>query len=547
MKGVSYSNIVKGTLLLSSATLICKILGFIYFFPFQLLVGAEGVALYTYAYNCYGVLLSFSTVGIPIAVSKFVAKYNAVGDYETSQKMYRASLLLMFILGTIGFLVLYGLAPYISSFIFRSKEPSQSFLDSLTLTMRALSFALLIVPPMSITRGYFQGFQKMKPTAYSQLIEQVVRVLFILAGSFFIVHVMEGPVKWSVAVATFGAVVGALASVLVLVYYWKKYSGLKVVTKKKTSSLTIREMFHELSKYSIPIVMVGVAIPLYGLVDQYTVADILRKSGYSQSEANGIFTYVTSYAQKLMMIPISLATGFALSIVPAITQAFFDRKIDELKQQILKIYQLLLLFTIPASVGLAVLAYDLFRMIYINPKIALEGSPYLVTSAPVAIMVAIFTVSAAVLQGLNLQRNTIYATLAGIMMKLLLNPLLLHSFGGHGAIIGTIIGFSVSNLMMFVVIVKYTKFQIRALLNSSLSICASSLMMMISILLLKWGSSFVLEGAHYIHSLIIVFISVIIGGLVYSFLSMKSTHALDVETKKMILRKLKLTKMARGL
>ncbi|PAQ15790.1 polysaccharide biosynthesis protein [Bacillaceae bacterium SAOS 7] len=546
MKGVSYSNIVKGTLLLSSATLICRILGFIYFFPFQLLVGVEGVAVYTAAYSWYGVLLSFATAGMPLAVSKFVAKYNAMGDYETSRKMYRASFLLMVVLGAIGFLALYILAPYISSLMIRSEQPSQSFLDSLTLTMRALSFALLIVPPMSITRGYFQGFQQMKPTAYSQLMEQVVRVLFILAGSFFIVRVMEGPMKWSVAVATFGAVVGALASVFVLVYFWKKYNGLKVVVEKKPTTLTTREMFLELSKYSFPIVMVGIAIPLYTLIDQYTVADILRGMGYSEKEAKAVFAYVTNYSQKLMMIPISLATGLALSIMPAITQAFVDQKTEDLKQQISKIYQLLLLFTIPAAVGLAVLSYDIFRVIYINSEVALEGSPYLVTSAPVAILAAVFTVSAAILQGLDLQKNTIYATMAGVVCKLLLNPMLLHLFEGHGAIVGTMIGFSVSNLIMFVIIVKHTKLHLLALVKNLFYICAYSLMMMTSILLLKWGGAFMLDGERYIHSLMIVLASVGVGIFVYSALVMKSTHALDADTKRMILYKLKLPTFYRG-
>ncbi|WXB93558.1 polysaccharide biosynthesis protein [Bacillus sp. FJAT-52991] len=515
------------------------------FFSFQLLVGTEGVALYQYAYGWYGVLLSFATAGMPTAVSKFVAKYNAMGDYETSQKMYRASLILMLIMGAVGFLVLYGLAPYISSFIIRSKEPSQSFLDSLTLTMRALSFALLIVPPMSITRGYFQGFQKMKPTAYSQLMEQVVRVIFILVGSFFIVRIIEGSTKWAVAVATFAAAVGALAGVFVLVYYWKKYNGLKAVSAKKVSSLTTRDMFLELFQYSIPIVMVGVAIPLYTLIDQYTVVDILTKSGYSEKGANRVFAYITAYAQKLMMIPISLATGFSLSIIPAITQAFFDKKTEDLKQQILKIYQLLLLFTIPASIGLAVLSYDIFRVIYVDPQTALEGSPYLITSAPIAILAAMFMVSAAILQGMDLQKNTIYATMAGIICKLLLNPILLHLFEGHGAIMGTMIGFVVSNLIMFVIIVKYTKLHIKSLLKSLFFVCLYSLIMMMSILSLKWVGTFILEGNHYIDSLIIVLVSVFVGILVYSSLVMKGKHALDAETKMMILQKLKLSELHR--
>ncbi|BCC28951.1 hypothetical protein BCM0100_1677 [Bacillus cereus] len=137
---MSTSKVLKGTALLSGATMISRILGFIYFFPFQLLVGTQGVALYGYAYSWYGILLSFSTAGIPIAVSKFVAKHNALGDYSTSKKLYNSSVKLMLFMGFLGFLVLFIGAPYISQFIIRSKTPDPQFIADVTLTMRALDY-----------------------------------------------------------------------------------------------------------------------------------------------------------------------------------------------------------------------------------------------------------------------------------------------------------------------------------------------------------------------------------------------------------------------
>lgn len=86
--------------------------------------------------------------------------------------------------------------------------------------MRALSFALIIVPAMSVT-WLFQGFQHMKPSAVSQVVEQIARVVFILVGSFIVSKLLGGSVASSVAVATFGAVIGALASVSILMVYWK--------------------------------------------------------------------------------------------------------------------------------------------------------------------------------------------------------------------------------------------------------------------------------------------------------------------------------------
>ena len=131
----------------------------------------------------------------------------------------------MLFMGFLGFLVLFIGAPYISQFIIRSKTPDPQFISDVTLTMRALSFALIIVPAMSVTRGYFQGFQHMKPSAVSQVVEQIARVVFILVGSFIVSKLLGGSVASSVAVATFGAVIGALASVSILMMYWKNIMG----------------------------------------------------------------------------------------------------------------------------------------------------------------------------------------------------------------------------------------------------------------------------------------------------------------------------------
>ena len=504
---MSTSKVLKGTALLSGATMISRILGFIYFFPFQLLVGTQGVALYGYAYSWYGILLSFSTAGIPIAVSKFVAKHNALGDYSTSKKLYNSSVKLMLFMGFLGFLVLFIGAPYISQFIIRSKTPDPQFIADVTLTMRALSFALIIVPAMSVTRGYFQGFQHMKPSAVSQVVEQIARVVFILVGSFIVSKLLGGSVASSVAVATFGAVIGALASVSILMVYWKKYNGLKPPEgelKSRASNIPLKNIYMELLRYAIPIVFVGIAIPLYTLVDQYTVADVLRAMGEPLETANAVFAYITNYAQKLIMIPASLATGFSLTIIPAITKSYTSGKLEELQEQIAKIFQVLLFFTIPAAFGLASIAYDAFRMVYVNPEIALGGSQYLISFAP-----------SAILQGIDYQRKTMIAFSVGILVKVLVNTPLLHLFGGHGAVLGTILGYLVSNVIMLYCIIKFAKFKIGETAKTVLLITIYSAAMSAVVIALKAILKWLIPGQSYIESLLIVCICGVAGGLVY--------------------------------
>lgn len=241
----------------------------------------------------------------------------------------------------------------------------------------------------------------------------------------------------------------------------------------------------ELLRYAIPIVFVGIAIPLYTLVDQYTVADVLRAMGEPLETANAVFAYITNYAQKLIMIPASLATGFSLTIIPAITKSYTSGKLEELQEQIAKIFQVLLFFTIPAAFGLASIAYDAFRMVYVNPEIALGGSQYLISFAPSAILSAIFTVSAAILQGIDYQRKTMIAFSAGILVKVLVNTPLLHLFGGHGAVFGTILGYLVSNVIMLYCIIKFAKFKIGETAKTVLLITIYSAAMSAVVIALK--------------------------------------------------------------
>lgn len=177
------------------------------------MVGQQGNALYSYGYLPYTLLLSLSTLGIPMAVSKFVAKYHAVGDYETGHRLFRSALIVMGITGVISFLLLFLLAPQIAAQVVADDGTGNRPEDA-TFVIRMVSVALIIIPIMAVIRGYFQGFQSMGPTAISQVVEQIFRVGFILVATFLILQVGNGSLGTAVGFATFGAFIGGLAHFL---------------------------------------------------------------------------------------------------------------------------------------------------------------------------------------------------------------------------------------------------------------------------------------------------------------------------------------------
>src|SRR5690606_26872284 len=133
------------------------------------MVGKENIGLYQYAYIPYNLMLALAISGAPIAFSKFVAKYNSLGDYETGRRLLKSGLLTMLVTGVAAFLVLYLFAEPLARVTIADNEKIHS-LEDVTEAIRWVSFALIVVPFMSLWRGFFQGYNFMMPTAVSQLI-----------------------------------------------------------------------------------------------------------------------------------------------------------------------------------------------------------------------------------------------------------------------------------------------------------------------------------------------------------------------------------------
>ena len=173
---MSDSKFLRGTLIVTLGTFLVKFLGMIYVFPFHALVGTEGGTLYTYGYIPYTIFKYCNGRGAACCF-KIVSKYNALGDYKTSRRMFRSGMVMMIVTGVLSFLVLYMTAPLFAEAML-GKQSVHSNIGEVTTIIRLVSFALIVVPAASLIRGYFQGHQSMGPTTVSQIIEQIIRIVF---------------------------------------------------------------------------------------------------------------------------------------------------------------------------------------------------------------------------------------------------------------------------------------------------------------------------------------------------------------------------------
>ncbi|GAK02845.1 LOW QUALITY PROTEIN: membrane protein [Geomicrobium sp. JCM 19037] len=517
------NKLVRGTMMLTGATLFSRVLGLLYIFPFTAMVGQQGNALYSYGYLPYTLLLSLSTLGIPMAVSKFVAKYHAMGDYKTGHRLFRSSLLVMAITGFLSFLLLFFLAPWIAEGVLPNNDPTGNRTEDVVFTIRMVSIALIIIPIMGVIRGYFQGFQSMGPTAISQVVEQIFRVSFILIITFLILQVGDGSIGTAVGWATFGAFIGGLGSFLVLFYFWqKRKAGIYAqISESNTGAeeLPLRGMYKELIRYALPLSFVGLAIPLYQLIDMATFSSAMTNGfGVSDGEAETAFGIFVRTSHSVILIPVAVATAMSVNIIPAITRSNTKGAIDEMKSYITKSLQLILFFTVPAMVGLILLSEPAFAALFGMEDYVLGGH-ILGMYAPAAVLFSLFAVTAAMLQAIG--KSKPLQLLIGLVLKLSLNYILISLFGPGGAVFATLIGYTSAIVYNIIAIIRHTGYSIIPLGKPALLTVGISFVMGLSVWIVREGGLVLFDATTQLGLTSVLFFGVLTGGLVFMILTIR--------------------------
>jgi O-antigen/teichoic acid export membrane protein len=516
------SKLVRGTFLLTLGSFISKFLGIIYLIPFYQIIGGAGpAALYMFGYTPYTIFISIATAGVPLAISKFISKYNALEEYEVSRQLFKTGLLLMSITGLVSFLLMYSLAPVFASIVLPENNKVYTVAD-VTTVIRAVSFALLLVPIMSAIRGFFQGHQSMGPTAVSQVVEQIVRIAFLLVGTYVVLRIMDGEMVTAISVATFAAFVGAAASLAVLVVYWVKRKPYldELLTKSKGQlNPSIPNLLKEMMMSAIPFIVVGIAMSLYQLVDQSTFLHAMRLSDVNDETAKNALGVMNFTTHKLVVLPVTFATAFSLTLVPLITESYVNQEREKLVHNLNQAFQMLLFITVPAVVSLVVLAEPIYAVFYEQSEF---GSHILAVYAPVGLLFGGFSVTAAILQGINRQRFTLLSFLVGFITKIVLNVPLIYLFQTEGAIWATAIGYGISVSLNLWAIKHFAHYSFTLVMRRAIFISAMNVIMGIAAFVSLKLISPLFHFSSKFQSLIVVCIAGTIAVLVYVYIGLRS-------------------------
>ncbi|MFL2104408.1 polysaccharide biosynthesis C-terminal domain-containing protein [Desemzia sp. FAM 23991] len=522
----SQSKMLSGSAWMSAASIISRLLGAIYIIPWMAWMGNKATAeaanaLYTVGYTPYALFLSVATAGVPSAIAKQVSHYNSLGEYDISKDIYKRGLQVMSITGIASAILMYALAPFIAA-----NSPTASAADG-TQVIRTLSIALLLIPTMSVTRGYIQGFQSMAPSAISQVVEQIVRVIFMLASVFFIRQVFDGSVVDAVSWSTFGAFVGALASMAFLVYVvWRKQLNAKpTIGSSSSSNITVstNQILFSIIKTAIPFIIIGAGITIAQLVDQFTFDPIMKAvSDYTPKEIQRVYGVAAANAHKLIMIVLSFGSSMAITSVPLISSLMAKKDHKGLSRQFNNSIQLLFLIIIPASVGMAVVAEPLYTLFYQHDDF---GTSITQWSAIMTIFLGLYTVVSIMIMSANRPRAAIKGLVIGVIVKLALQYPLLAAFKTHGMLVSTMIGFAVSSLIIIHAMYQTEHFNLGLLSRRTLLITIFSVIMAIATTVVRELLYLFIPVSDRGLALVVILIVALVGVAVYGYLIFKSRLA----------------------
>ena len=447
------NSFLTGAAILAGAGIFCRLLGLIFRIPLANIVGNFGMGLYQMVFPIYALLLIVSSAGIPIAISKMVAKESTAGNHDECKRILRASIYLLAVIGLFFAIALFLLSGPIANLQGNEKVQKIYF---------AIAPSIFIVCIISAFRGYFQGLQNMIPTATSQIIEQVFKVGFGLTLAVILAPISP---EWAV----FGAITAisiseVFALVFLLIVYMKHKKGQS--TADGASPLQegrVKKAFAprkgdaglalNILRQSLPVTAMAAVFPLILVFDSLVVIRLLQAAGESNKAATQLFGISTGTVHTLINMPATLAIAIATAVVPTVSSLLKQKKIEELRTKCalaVKIIVLIALFFMFFYIAFSSRVINLlYESAFKDNQEHFRIATWLLRiEATMIVLMAISAVFAAMMQGASKARYPLIAIAAGGAVKIILQLILIPTSVGIFAVsIGNVVCFAIAGAL----------------------------------------------------------------------------------------------------
>lgn len=518
------SSFIEGTVIATLAIVITKILGMLYVIPFYAIIGVQGSALYAYAYNIYVIFLDISSAGLPVAISKIIKEYNTLGMMDAKVRAYKVAKKIISFISVAAFIVLFLFAGNLASLILGDLQGGNTISD-VTFVIRCVSFAILVIPFLSVSKGYLQGHNIINVSSISQVIEQVVRIIVILGGSYLGLKVLNLSLTTSVGIAVFCAFAGGFAAMLyIFINMRKNKKELSLEEVEKKDDISNREILKKIISYAIPFIIIDVAVSLYNFIDMVLISRTMGYLGYDAATTEFVTSSVATWANKINVIVNSVAMGLTVSLIPNIVEAFTLKKWSLVEKRLNKAIQIILVTCIPMVLGISFLAKPIWNIFYGNSNLEL-GSIVLGVSIFGALFYNIYMITSMTLQSLNKFKAVYFTTFLGYLTNAFLDvPLMLlcHRLNLQpfiGALLATILGYTLASTSALIILRKHHQLKYHESYKMFGKILVPSLCMMLVVFLVARLCPISYNSRT--SCIFYVFLTSVSGAIVYLFIAYK--------------------------
>lgn len=444
----SNSKFLKGTLILTASSIVVKIIGSLNWIILSRVLGGEGIGLYQMGFPIYLMAITVSSAGVPVAISIITSEKLAKKDYRGAKRVFTVSLRLLLLTGLVFSSALFFGADFlINQHIIRDARAYYSII--------ALAPAVFFVTFLASFRGYLQGWQIMTPTATSEVVEQLTRVITMLV---FADLFMPYGLAYAAGGASMGAGVGAICALLVLMWFYRRLKKrLQKEMEEQDTNVPQESAGHiikRLLRLALPVSLTSLMLPIGANLDLLIVPQRLEVAGFNVRHATELFGYLTGMAVPLVNLATIFTAAMTISLVPSISESKALHNLVAIREKIRIAFRVAMIITFPCFMGLYFLGEKVASLIYNAPKAA--GA--IETMSIGILFLGMHQISTGILQGLGKTAIPVMNMILACIIKVLLSWhfTAIPELGIKGASLATVADFAVAAIINMAFIYKYT-------------------------------------------------------------------------------------------
>ena len=438
-----------GAMALTVSTILVKVIGLVYKIPLMHCLGAEGMGYFNSAYELYTLFFVIATAGIPVAISIMISESVAAGKLKNAEKIYKTSLWSLLFVGSTGALVMCFGADFLSKTI-----DSPGSAPSLVFVAPTLFFISI----SGAVRGYFQGCRNMIPTAVSQVVESLGKLVLGI-GFAFLAQKRGLPVEQVASFAILGLTVGTMISTVYLCVSKSRAKFTYECGMIENSCDNFGNILKKLVILAVPVTVSSVLVSLTRIVDMFMLMNRLG----GEVDKLSVYGSYSTMALPVYNLPSSLVAGISLALVPSITNAVKSGQKERERQLVASGIKLCDVVAVPASLGIGVYSNQILGLLFSGENEAIAISAPLLSMLGVSVFAScLVQVTNSVLQANGKIMQPIISMLCGLVTKGVFAYVLISvpKIGAMGAPVSTLLCNLTAVMLNLWFIGKYTSFNV---------------------------------------------------------------------------------------